>query len=613
MRTWLFACPFTDFARARQWRIINSVLLGAIGAFGVSLLLVLAVSLFTPRIGPADLLIMGGVFLLTLGAYGLHRAGHSTTAAWLVIVTPGPAMSFLSTLFFTPVGRTVVQVYLVIPILLISLFFSWRATVIGGGLILAGVAAIQALMPWPPGVQSLSIVTFQTGLLFVGVLVAIAIALSAAASSQVAWALDQLTTWNAGLEQTVATRTHELQAALASAVAARRTAEEAQTVAEAANAAKSQFLANMSHELRTPLNAILGYSDLLASEVRAGGTPDVLPDLTKIQTAGQHLIALITDILDLSKIEAGKMELDYQPLDLGELLATVVATVQPLVSQRGNTLLYTAPPALGPLASDATKLRQILLNLLSNAAKFTTQGTIELTVAPLPAADGAEAIGFTIRDTGIGMTEEQVARIFQEFYQAESSFARRYGGTGIGLALSQRLSRLLGGLITVTSTPGHGSTFTLTLPLTRRAPVAPPRAPVRVSGAPDAPRLLLIDDDPATCELIARYLVPEHWQVIAAPDGPTGLRLAAEQPPQVILLDIMLPGMDGWAVLSALKADPQLAPIPVVLESIVGNAALGFALGAVGYLPKPLRAPELIRVVQAQRAVGTLVDAEVSA
>nr|WP_232533062.1 MULTISPECIES: ATP-binding protein [Ramlibacter] len=230
--------------------------------------------------------------------------------------------------------------------------------------------------------------------------------------------------------------------------------------AEAANAAKSQFLANMSHELRTPLNAVIGYSEILEEELaEERASPAVLDDLGKIKGAGEHLLALINDVLDLSKIEAGRMELSVEQYDLGQIVHQVCATAQPLVAANRNRLVVELPDNPGELRVDATRLRQALLNLLSNAAKFTSDGTITLRVRREALPDG-ERVVFDVQDTGIGMTQEQMARLFQSFVQADSSTTRKYGGTGLGLVISQRLCRMMGGNVVVESEPNRGSCFT---------------------------------------------------------------------------------------------------------------------------------------------------------
>ena len=371
---------------------------------------------------------------------------------------------------------------------------------------------------------------------------------------------------------------------------------EARRDAEAASGAKSQFLASMSHELRTPLNAIIGYSEMLQEDAEDAGQDAFVPDLEKIHSAGRHLLALINDILDLSKIEAGKMELHIESFDAEDVIRQVATTIQPLVNKNGNELVVRGTERIGRMRSDSTRLRQVALNLLSNASKFTDHGTITLEAdrRTPPGAD-REWIEISVRDTGIGMTDEQLGRLFEAFSQAESSIAKRYGGTGLGLAISRRFCRMMGGDIFVDSDPGVGSTFTVRLPA-EIDEVAPTSDAVQGASEP-GPALeqgdavgtvLAIDDDPEARALLRRVLTKENFRVAEAASGEEGIRLARELMPDCITLDVMMPGLDGWAVLSALKADPDLAEIPVVMLSILDERNLGFSLGASEYLTKPI-------------------------
>ncbi|HXY70480.1 MAG TPA: GAF domain-containing protein [Gemmatimonadales bacterium] len=384
--------------------------------------------------------------------------------------------------------------------------------------------------------------------------------------------------------------------------------------AEAANSAKSQFLASMSHELRTPLNAIIGYSEMLQEEVADLGQTALAPDLEKIHTAGRHLLALINDILDLSKIEAGKLELYLEPFDVATVIREVATTVAPLVEKNGNRLAVECPDAIGMMHSDLTRTRQVLLNLLSNACKFTREGTITLAAErERPGDASGDWLVFRVSDTGIGMTAEQLAKLFEVFTQADASTARHYGGTGLGLAITRRFCRMMGGDVNVASTAGRGSTFTVRLPASpgetrREAPAGAAAAPEAGTAEP-APSgtLLVIDDDPEARALMRRFLGKEGFRIVEAPDGASGIRLARELKPAVITLDVLMPGMDGWAVLGALKEDPELAAIPVILATIVDEEHLGFALGAAEYLTKPIDRDRLIAVLDRYKSPDALV------
>jgi signal transduction histidine kinase/CheY-like chemotaxis protein len=378
----------------------------------------------------------------------------------------------------------------------------------------------------------------------------------------------------------------------------------AKEVAEQANRTKSTFLANMSHELRTPLNAIIGYSEMLEEEAEERGLKDLAPDLSKIQAAGKHLLALINDVLDLSKIEAGKMELYLEDFDVRALVQDVEATIRPLVEKNENLLEVRCPADIGQIHADLTRVRQILFNLVSNAAKFTQRGRVGLEIKPIR-IQGEEWIEFSVVDTGIGLTPEQQRRLFQSFSQADPSTSRKYGGTGLGLVISRRFAQMMGGDINLHSEFGRGSTFTVRLPRTGGpARPAPGYAAVSAEAAPSSPMVLVVDDEKATRELITRGLEKEGFRLLVASSGEEALRLAREKKPDVISLDVLMPGMDGWTVLRALKADPITAPIPVVMVSMLDDRDIGHALGASDYLTKPFDRQKLVTALRRFRRDG---------
>jgi two-component system sensor histidine kinase/response regulator len=379
----------------------------------------------------------------------------------------------------------------------------------------------------------------------------------------------------------------------------------AKQAAEEANRAKSVFLANMSHELRTPLNAIIGYSEMLEEETQELGKLAVVEDLQKIQSAGKHLLSLINDILDLSKIEAGKMGLHLETFDIAEMIEEIANTVQPAVAKNSNTLQVDIAKDAGEMRADLTKVRQILLNLLSNSCKFTDHGCITLSV-DRKIIDRRDWVQFEVEDTGIGITEEQKEILFREFSQADSSISRKYGGTGLGLAISHRFVQIMRGNITVDSEPGRSTTFTIQLPAEVTLEGADPAQSERpiAAEAPSRPdpfdrgTILVIDDDPAVRDLTTRFLTKMGFHVVTAPSGIEGLRLAKEIHPFLITLDVMMPEMDGWRVLKELKANPGLAAIPVIMVTIVDNVPMGVELGASNYLMKPVNRDLLAVLVE---------------
>jgi signal transduction histidine kinase/DNA-binding response OmpR family regulator len=376
--------------------------------------------------------------------------------------------------------------------------------------------------------------------------------------------------------------------------------EKSRQLAEASQH-KSQFLANMSHELRTPLNAIIGVTEMLREDARDLKREDEFEPLDRVLGAGRHLLALINDILDLSKIEAGRMELHLESFPLAPLINDVAKTIEPMATKNGNRIVVDCPPDLGTLHADQIRFRQALLNLASNANKFTENGTVTIAAQP-QRPDGRDWIMIAVTDTGIGMTEEQIGRLFHEFSQADASTTRKYGGTGLGLAISKRFCQMMGGDITVKSMPGKGSTFTIRLPRIVQigetvVTQARAEATQRVGEKTQEPLILVVDDDATARDLVERHLERSGFAVVTAPGGREGLRLVRELRPAAVTLDIMMPDIDGWTVLAAIKGDPELAGIPVVLMSIVDQKNRGYALGAADYLVKPVDRVKLVETL----------------
>jgi len=377
----------------------------------------------------------------------------------------------------------------------------------------------------------------------------------------------------------------------------------ARDLAEDANRAKSTFLANMSHELRTPLSAVIGYAEMLEEEIEEIGAPSLIGDVRKIRGNARHLLSLINDVLDISKIEAEQVTVFAEDFSIAAMMRDVASGVEGLVAKKGNRLVLDldGEAGLGSMHTDQLKLRQCLLNLIGNAAKFTDNGQITVTVR----REGAMA-RFSVGDSGIGMTPEQLDRLFERFAQADSSTTRRFGGTGLGLAITRAYCELLGGTITVESAEGRGSTFSMLLPVVLpHEESADERA--EVSGEPDSQLVLVIDDDAAQRDLLTRFLERQGFSVRTAGDGMTGLALARELRPRAILLDVMMPQMDGWSVLTQLKADPDLASIPVVMVTFVDDFGLGESLGAAELIPKPVDWTRLSSVMERFRGEGDVL------
>ncbi|MDC3170178.1 PAS-domain containing protein [Paracoccaceae bacterium] len=372
--------------------------------------------------------------------------------------------------------------------------------------------------------------------------------------------------------------------------------------ADGANKAKSQFLANMSHELRTPLNAVIGLTEMLKEDAEDDGNDDYLEPLDRIHGASKHLLNLINDVLDLSKIEAGKVELYNENFSLPALLEEVAETSRTLVEQNNNKLLLNIEPGITFINADVTRTKQIVLNLISNAAKFCENGQISIDVK-VEKSSKKELIKIDVKDSGIGMTQEQIDRLFHAFTQADASTTRKYGGTGLGLTIVQNLAKLMGGDVSVKSELGKGTTFTVTIQnikIERSSDVGAEdletlnRKTALVSKKDGTSTILVIDDDPTIRDLMTRHLEKNNFSVLQALDGAQGIRMAREYKPDAITLDILMPEMDGWSVLRTLKADKQVSHIPVVMASIIDEKKKGFSLGAADYLSKPVERDRLI-------------------
>ena len=369
---------------------------------------------------------------------------------------------------------------------------------------------------------------------------------------------------------------------------------ESQKAAEAANEAKSTFLANMSHELRTPLNAIIGYSEMLIEDAEEENE-DFIPDLDKINGSGKHLLGLINDILDLSKVESGKMELYVEDFNLQDAMAEIEATIKPLVEKNSNSFSLEYGTKVKNMRADVTKVRQILLNLLSNSSKFTKDGAIKVYVKDSRKIENG--VEFIIEDTGIGMSADQVKKVFQPFTQADEKTTRKFGGTGLGLTITKMFAEMMGGMIDVTSVDGEGTTFTVTLPKVVNDDTTDLNQASSEQSDDKDYTVLVIDDDDSAQDMMKRFLEKQGYSVIQAKSGEMGLKLATEHMPDLITLDVMMPEMDGWEVLNTLQSNERSKKIPVIMLSMANEPDIGYSLGATDYLTKPVDWNELSNIL----------------
>ncbi len=396
--------------------------------------------------------------------------------------------------------------------------------------------------------------------------------------------------------------------------------DKAKEKADAANQTKSQFLANMSHELRTPLNAIIGLTEMLKEDAADDGLDDFEEPLDRVFNAGKHLLTLINDVLDLSKIEAGRIELFNETFELKPIMDEVVLTSKPLASKNNNELILNFDNKIDLVTADQTRIKQVILNLISNACKFTENGKVTLAVKRKNRTyfrngkkiSSGDLIIIDVSDTGIGMTEEQMSRLFNSFVQADSSTTRKYGGTGLGLTISKQLAILMGGDVVVRSELGKGTTFTASFLADyssatdnvkknkiKEGPLIENVVSIETQNSnKNAKTVLIIDDDPTVSELMKRHLLKENYNVVVAPNGKDGVKLAREITPDVITLDILMPEMDGWSVLRTLKADPKVSDIPVIMASILDEKNKGFSLGAADFLSKPVQKDYLMKAIR---------------
>ena len=533
-----------------------------------------------------------------LVVHARHLLHRNVVEQAVLAISAGMWLISLGLWWTVPMAQSLAVIINVMPIVLAAAYIR-RQYALAIAAVSVGVAAVGAAYyvfePWAPvqGVPDwilLPVVGFFLPALTASCALAVWHSIA-----RLLEALDQMRAANVALADSERLLEQKVEERTADLTRSQRDLALARDEALAANRTKSTFLASMSHELRTPLNAIIGYTEMLQEDSRDAGHDDYGPDLQKILSSGKHLLGLINDVLDLSKIEAGKVDLFAESFDVAELVQGVAVTVQPLVENNANQLEIGQLDGAGTMHSDATRIRQILLNLLSNASKFTNEGTIHLG-AERRISEVGERICFSVADSGIGMSGEQMSRIFDAFSQADASTTRDYGGTGLGLAITKRFCEMLGGEVTVTSTVGQGTEFRVDLPVEMPEPTSADEVRptdessggVAIEATQGRSRILVIDDEENARELMRRILTREGYAVATAAGGEEGLRLARELHPDVITLDVLMPETDGWTVLSTLQADQELADIPVILVTMLDEQNLGYTLGASEYLSKPV-------------------------
>jgi signal transduction histidine kinase/ActR/RegA family two-component response regulator len=435
------------------------------------------------------------------------------------------------------------------------------------------------LVPIPAQISDVGALPHQMLGVFVGFGALLVLAVALAATVADAYLSDRERLENARLRERVQERTAELAELLKQQSALKERAE-------AANKAKSQFLANMSHELRTPLNAIIGYGEIVQEDLEDADMPHVVADSQRIVNAARHLLGIINDVLDLSKIEAGRIELEIDDFDVAAVIRECRDAVRPIAQANGNAIELDLAADLGAAQSDPFKIKQCLLNLLSNAAKFTKDGAVTLRAHREENA-GRSWLFFEVADTDIGMSEEQLARLFQPFTQADATITRTYGGTGLGLSITQRLARLLGGDVYATSEPGAGSVFTLRVPASPAPAAHVDAAETALRERPGAPIVVVIEDDANARDLVHRTLERAGFAVLGTPSAIEGMRLIQTYAPALLILDLHLPDGSGYELLAALRASPQSADLPVVVFSSESSKSRTIALGACAHLEKP--------------------------